>query len=77
MTQALIEHHSTEARGNPYPSAKIGVNSDAGLLPDGGENVPHIRFLQMDREPPLMNRDGTLCFRHVPLGAMSQPGDQS
>ena len=57
MTQALIEHHSTEVRANPYSSAKIGEDGDAGLLPDGGENLPHIRFLQMDREPPLVNRD--------------------
>jgi hypothetical protein len=60
MTQALIQHHSTEVRANPYPRAKIGVDGDAGLLPDVGENVPHIRFLQMDREPPLVNRDVTL-----------------
>jgi hypothetical protein len=57
MTQALIEHHSTEVRANPDPRAEIGENGDAGLLSNGGENVPHIPFLQMDREPPLVNRN--------------------
>jgi hypothetical protein len=57
MTQALIEHHSTEVRAHPDPRAKIGENGDAGLLPNGSKNVPHIRFLQIDREPPLVNRD--------------------
>jgi hypothetical protein len=57
MTQAFIEPHSTEVRAHPDPRAKIGENGDAGLLPNGGENIPYICFLQMDREPPLVNRD--------------------
>jgi hypothetical protein len=60
MTQALIEHHTIEVHANPDPRAKISENGDAGLLPNGGENVPHIRFLQMDRELALVNRDVTL-----------------
>jgi hypothetical protein len=61
---------------NPYSGAKIAEDGDAGLLPDRGEDVPHIRVLQMDRELPLVDHDVKRRLCRCPMGAMPQPRDQ-
>jgi hypothetical protein len=61
---------------HPYAGAKIAEDGDAGLLLDRGEDVTHIRVLQMDRELPLVDHDVKRQLCHCPMGAMPQPRDQ-